>query len=114
MCLGVMFHVLLRNSLAITLNKFMGIPEGNAVRDAEIIPIATKRIDGRRRAGFRAFIDDRECHMPDEKDKDQDAWLIERATAQNNWAQAKSDYATSVTLHDAGIYYAAVDRKSVV
>jgi HEPN domain-containing protein len=44
--------------------------------------------------------------MPEERDHD--AWLIERQTAQNNWAQAKSDHATAVTLYDAGIYYAAV------
>ena len=44
--------------------------------------------------------------MPEEKDRD--AWLIEWTTAQNNWAQAKSDLATAVTLLDAGIYYAAV------
>ena len=37
-----------------------------------------------------------------------DAWLVERATAQNNWAQAKSDLATANTLREAGIYYAAV------
>ena len=39
---------------------------------------------------------------------EQEAWLTERATAQNNWSQAKSDLATAVTLLDAGIYYAAV------
>ena len=44
--------------------------------------------------------------MPEEKDRD--AWLTEWTTAQNNWAQAKSDLATAVTLLDAGIYYAAV------
>jgi HEPN domain-containing protein len=44
--------------------------------------------------------------MPEEKDRD--AWLTERSTAQNNWAQAKSDLATAVTLRDAGIYYASV------
>ena len=44
--------------------------------------------------------------MADEKDHD--AWLTERSTAQNNWAQAKSDHATSITLYDAGIYYASV------
>jgi len=44
--------------------------------------------------------------MPEERD--QDAWLVERQTAQNNWAQAKSDHATAITLYDAGIYYAAV------
>jgi HEPN domain-containing protein len=44
--------------------------------------------------------------MPDEKDRD--AWLIDASTAQNNWAQAKSDQATAITLLDAGIYYAAV------
>src|SRR5580704_11983 len=44
--------------------------------------------------------------MPDEKD--QESWLTERSTAQNNWAQARSDHATAVTLYDAGIYYAAV------
>ena len=42
------------------------------------------------------------------EERDQDAWLVERSTAQNNWAQAKSDLATAITLHDAGIYYAAV------
>ncbi len=44
--------------------------------------------------------------MPEEKDRD--AWLIEHSTAQNNWAQSKSDLATAVTLLDAGIYYASV------
>jgi HEPN domain-containing protein len=44
--------------------------------------------------------------MPDERDHD--AWLTERSTAQNNWSQAKSDHATAITLRDAGIYYAAV------
>ena len=44
--------------------------------------------------------------MPEEKDRD--AWLVEWTTAQNNWAQAKSDLATAVTLLDAGIYYACV------
>ena len=44
--------------------------------------------------------------MPEEKDRD--AWLVEWTTAQNNWAQAKSDLATAVTLLDAGIYYASV------
>lgn len=42
------------------------------------------------------------------EEKDHDAWLVERSTAQNNWAQAKSDHATAMTLLDAGIYYAAV------
>jgi HEPN domain-containing protein len=42
------------------------------------------------------------------EERDSDAWLIERQTAQNNWAQAKSDHATAITLLDAGIYYAAV------
>lgn len=44
--------------------------------------------------------------MPEEKD--QDAWLVERTTAQNNWSQAKSDLTTARTLLDCGIYYAAV------
>jgi len=44
--------------------------------------------------------------MPEEKDRD--AWLTERRTAQNNWAQAKSDEQTAATLLDAGIYYACV------
>ena len=44
--------------------------------------------------------------MPDERDRD--AWLIDRTTAQNNWAQAKSDEAAATTLLDAGIYYACV------
>jgi HEPN domain-containing protein len=44
--------------------------------------------------------------MADERDHE--AWLVERQMAQNNWAQAKSDYATAVTLFDAGIYYASV------
>ncbi len=44
--------------------------------------------------------------MPEEQDRD--AWLTERATAQNNWSQSKSDLATATTLLDAGIYYAAV------
>jgi len=41
-------------------------------------------------------------------ERDHEAWLVERQTAQNNWAQAKSDHATAVTLLDAGIYYASV------
>ena len=51
------------------------------------------------------------------EERDHEAWLTERQTAQNNWAQSKSDHATAITLMDAGIYYAAVffaDRKSVV
>ncbi len=51
-------------------------------------------------------------HMPEEKDRDKpeggDAWLVERPNAQNNWTQAKSDFATANTLRDAGIGYAAV------
>jgi HEPN domain-containing protein len=50
--------------------------------------------------------------MPEEKDRDKpesgDAWLVERPNAQNNWTQAKSDFATANTLLDAGIGYAAV------
>ncbi|MGI4789386.1 MAG: HEPN domain-containing protein [Janthinobacterium lividum] len=50
--------------------------------------------------------------MPEEKDRDEhqdrDSWLIERPNAQNNWTQAKSDFATANTLFDAGICYAAV------
>lgn len=42
------------------------------------------------------------------EEKDREEWLVERATAQNNWSQAKSDMATATTLRDAGIYYAAV------
>ena len=44
--------------------------------------------------------------MPEEKDRDD--WLIEWSVAQNNWTQAKSDFATAMTLFDAGIHYAAV------
>jgi len=44
--------------------------------------------------------------MPEEQDRE--AWLVERTTAQNNWAQAKADMATATTLADAGISYAAV------
>lgn len=44
--------------------------------------------------------------MPEEQDRE--AWLVERAVAQNNWAQAKADMATATTLADAGIPYAAV------
>src|SRR5690348_13347040 len=44
--------------------------------------------------------------MPEERDRD--AWLVDRTTALNNWAQARSDQATAGTLLDAGIYYAAV------
>jgi hypothetical protein len=40
--------------------------------------------------------------MPEEKDRDKpeggDAWLGERPNAQNNWTQAKSDFATANTL----------------
>ena len=50
--------------------------------------------------------------MPEEKDRDehseQDSWLVEWPNAQNNWTQAKSDFATANTLLDAGINYAAV------
>ena len=50
--------------------------------------------------------------MPEEKDRDEpqdrDSWLVERPNAQNNWTQAKSDFATAITLLDAGICYAAV------
>ncbi len=31
-----------------------------------------------------------------------------RKEAENNWAQARADLATAVTLRDAGIYYASV------
>lgn len=42
------------------------------------------------------------------EEQDQEAWLVERTVAQNNWAQAKADMATAITLGDAGIPYAAV------
>lgn len=44
--------------------------------------------------------------MPEEQDREER--LVERTTAQNNWAQAKADMATATTLADAGIPYAAV------
>lgn len=31
-----------------------------------------------------------------------------RKTSEANWAQARADYATAVTLYDAGVYYASV------
>lgn len=44
-----------------------------------------------------------DSHFPEREDPNAD-----RLAAQNNWSQAKSDLATAMTLHDAGIHYAAV------
>jgi hypothetical protein len=41
-----MFHVWEAYSYGYTLDKFMGIPEGNAARNAEIIPIVIERAKG--------------------------------------------------------------------
>ena len=35
-------------------------------------------------------------------------WLSFRKSVEANWAQARADYATAVTLLDAGVYYASV------
>lgn len=39
---------------------------------------------------------------------EKEGWLALRKLAQAFWAQARADYATSLTLMDAGIYYASV------
>jgi len=39
---------------------------------------------------------------------EREGWLILRKAAEANWTQARADYATSVTLYDAGVYYASV------
>jgi HEPN domain-containing protein len=39
---------------------------------------------------------------------EKEGWLALRKQAQAFWAQARADYATSLTLMDAGIYYASV------
>lgn len=37
-----------------------------------------------------------------------EGWISLKKSAEANWAQARADYATSVTLLDAGVYYASV------
>ncbi len=37
-----------------------------------------------------------------------EGWLALRKKWEAYWAQARADYATAVTLYDAGIYYASV------
>ena len=39
---------------------------------------------------------------------EKEGWLVLRKQAQAFWAQAQADYATAITLMDAGIYYASV------
>lgn len=39
---------------------------------------------------------------------EKEGWLALRKQAQAFWAQARADYATALTLRDAGIYYASV------
>lgn len=39
---------------------------------------------------------------------EREGWLALRKQSQAYWAQARADYATAVTLIDAGIYYASV------
>ena len=39
---------------------------------------------------------------------EQEGWLALRKTWEAYWAQARADYATAVTLYDAGVYYASV------
>ena len=40
--------------------------------------------------------------------EERESWLTLRKSSEANWAQARADYATSVTLYDAGVYYASV------
>ncbi|MEN6521169.1 MAG: HEPN domain-containing protein [Armatimonadota bacterium] len=37
-----------------------------------------------------------------------EGWLRLRKDSEANWVQARADYATAVTLLDAGVYYASV------
>ncbi|HUV03511.1 MAG TPA: HEPN domain-containing protein [Armatimonadota bacterium] len=39
---------------------------------------------------------------------EREGWLALRKQAQAFWVQAQADYATAITLADAGIYYASV------
>jgi len=39
---------------------------------------------------------------------EKEGWLVSRKQVQAFWAQAQADYATAITLMDAGIYYASV------
>ena len=39
---------------------------------------------------------------------ERESWPALRKASEENWAQARADYATAVTLYDAGIYYASV------
>lgn len=39
---------------------------------------------------------------------EREGWLSLRKASEANWAQARADYATAVTLLDAGVYYASV------
>ena len=39
---------------------------------------------------------------------EREGWLALRKQAQAFWAQARADYATALTLLDAGVYYASV------
>lgn len=39
---------------------------------------------------------------------EREGWLALRKQAQAFWSQARADYATALTLMDAGIYYASV------
>ena len=39
---------------------------------------------------------------------EREGWLSLKKSAEANWSQARADYATAVTLLDAGVYYASV------
>ncbi|HEY3298975.1 MAG TPA: HEPN domain-containing protein [Armatimonadota bacterium] len=39
---------------------------------------------------------------------EREGWLVLRKQSQAYWSQARADYATALTLMDAGIYYASV------
>ena len=39
---------------------------------------------------------------------EREEWLALRKVAEANWTQTRADYATAVTLYDAGVYYASV------
>ncbi|MDO8682660.1 MAG: HEPN domain-containing protein [Armatimonadota bacterium] len=41
-------------------------------------------------------------------EREQEGWLGLRRISEALWAQARADYATAVTLLDAGVYYASV------
>ena len=41
-------------------------------------------------------------------EQEREGWISLRRVAEACWAQARADYATAVTLLDAGVYYASV------